>query len=181
MEKLRYNRTFKNGVFAISFCILLFSYITVFFIASKVQYDSLVSKMKPIKATIVDIDIKIHARGPNEQEIYITYEVDGVTYSRQLKTDTKISFAAGIGAHYSIGDKIDIFYDPQDPEVIASPRSVGVGYFYMFIGLIGWALVSYALFYVVKNRRKFLVTQQEYVKEKEERKKRKSARRGRRK
>jgi hypothetical protein len=93
--------------------------------------------MQSLEATIVDIDLDIHIRGPDEQEIYIEYEVDGITYSRELKTDTAISFTAGSGAHYSVGDKIDIFYDPQNPEIIASPRSVCVGYFCLIFALFG--------------------------------------------
>lgn len=175
MAKLRYNRAFKKGLVAILFCILLFSSVVVFFIVSKVQYDRLVSDMKPLEATIVDIDLDVHLRGPDEQEIYIEYEVDGIIYSRELKTDTAISFAAGSGAHYSVGDKIRIFYDPQNPEVIASPRSIRVGSAYMIVCLAGLVLTLYALFAVTKNRQKFLLTQEEYEKEGLELKKEKLA------
>lgn len=176
MAKFRYNRTFKNGILAILFSSLLFISVLVYSIIAKIQYDSIVSEMKSVEATIVDIDTDVHIRGPNEQVIYIAYKVDGIIFNRELKTDTKISFAAGIGAHYSVGDKIDIFYDPQNPEVIASSRSLGVGYFFMAIGLIGLALVTFALISVVKNSREFLVTKEEYEKEKEELKKSRSAR-----
>ena len=171
VSKLRYNRTFKNGLTAIIFGILLFSFLIGFFIVSEIQYNSLVSGMKSIEATIVDIDLDIHVRGPDEQEIYIEYEIDGITYSRELKTDTKISFSAGTAGNYSVGDKIQIFYDPQNPEIIASPRSVGVGRFYALVAVIGLALVLYALVVIIKNHKKFLVTQEEYDKEKEELKK----------
>ena len=171
MENLRYNRTFKNGLVAILFCIALFGLVVGFFIVSKIQYDDLVSDMKSIEATIIDIDLDMHVRGPDEQEITIAYEVEGVVYNRELKTDTAISFAAGSGAHYSIGDKIRIFYDPQNPDIIASPRSVSVGCFYMAIGLIGLGLVLFAVFVMLKGRRKFLVTQEEYEKDKEQLKK----------
>lgn len=175
MADLRYNRTFKQGIIGILFCFLLFGSMVGFFIASKIQYNNLVANMNPTEATIIDIDWDMHIKGPDEQEIFIEYEVDGIRYSRELKTDTKISFAAGSGAHYSIGDKIQIFYDPQNPEIIASPRSVGVGYVYMLIALFGLALVSFALIVVLKNRRQFLVTEEEYKKEKEELKRNKSA------
>ena len=175
MTELRYNRAFKKGLVAILFCILLFSSIVVFFIISKVQYDRLVSGMQSLEATIVDIDLDIHIKGPDEQEIYIEYEVDGITYSRELKTDTAISFTAGSGAHYSVGDKIDIFYDPQNPEVIASPRSVSVGYFWLIFALFFLGLVLFALWWMIKSRRKFLVTQEEYDKEGEELKRSKVA------
>ncbi len=144
---------------------ILFSSIVVFFIVSKIQYDQLVSDMKPLEATIVDIDLDVHLRGPDEQEIYIEYIVDGVVYNRALETDTAISFAAGTGAHYSVGDKMQIFYDPQNPEVIASPRSLSVGVVFAVICLFGLALVVFALIVVLKTHRRFLVTQEEYDKE----------------
>lgn len=174
MEKLRYNRTFKSGMATIIFCFLLFGTIAAFFVISTIQYSALVAEMESVQATIVDIDLDFHVKGPNEQEIYIVYEVDGVEYNRELKTDTKVSFSAGRGAHYSIGDKINIYYDPQDPTVIATPRSVLVGSFYMIVCLVGLALVSVSLYFVIKHHRKFLVTEEEYRKEKEDIKKTKA-------
>lgn len=174
MEKLRYNRAFKKGLAAILFCILLFCSTVVFFIISKIQYNQLVSDMEALEATIVDINYDVHVRGLDEQEIYIEYEVDGVIYSRELKTDTKISFAAGGGAHYSVGDKVRIFYDPQNPEIIASPRSISVGIFWLIFSLLSLALVLFALVMTLKTRKRFLVTQDEYDKEGEELKKSKS-------
>lgn len=175
VSDLRYNRAFKKGLAAILFCMILFSSIVVFFIVFKIQYDQLVSDMKPLEATIVDIDYDIHVKGPDEQEIYIEYVVDGVVYSRKLETDTVISFAAGRGANYSIGDKIPIFYDPQNPEIIASPRSQSVGIFWLIFALLFLALILFALLLVIKSRRKFLVTQEEYDKEGEELKRSKLA------
>ena len=168
MTKLRYNRVFKKGIAAILFSIILFSSIVVFFIASRIQYDRLVSDMESLEATIVDIDHVHHSRGPSKQKIYIDYVVDGIVYSRELKTDTTISFAAGRGAHYSVGDKVQIFYNPQNPEIIASPRSVVVGYFWLVFALLSLGLVLFALSLMIKSRRKFLVTEEEYFKEGEE-------------
>ncbi len=165
MAELRYNRAFKKGLAVLLLCVLLFGAVTAFSIIAQVQYRALVSGMKPAEATVVDVHLDVHVKGPDEQEIYISYEVDGVTYSRELKTDTQISFAAGSGAHYSVGDKIKIFYDPQNPEVIASPRSVVVGYFYMAIGLLGLALVMFSLCCVLKRRREALMTPKEYEQE----------------
>lgn len=173
MAELRYNRTFKKGLAAILFCIILFGLVVVFFIVSKVQYDHLVSNMKSLEATIVDIELEHHRKGPDVQEIYIEYEVDGIVYSRELETDTAISFSAGTGAHYSVGDKILIFYDPQNPQTIAAPRSVSVGYYWLVFGLLCSALVWFCLIVILKSRRSFLVTQEEYDKEGEELKRRK--------
>ena len=175
MSELRYNRAFKKGLAAILFCIILFSSVVVFFIISKIQYDQLVSDMNLLEATIIDIDYDVHRKGPDEQEIYIEYIVDGVVYNRELETDTTISFTAGTGAHYSIGDKVPIFYDPQNPEIIASPRSMSVGYFWLIFALLSLALVLFALWLMIKSHRKFLVTQKQYDKEGEELKRSKLA------
>ena len=144
MEKLRYNKAFRDGMIALVFCILLSAALIIPGIVSKVQYDNLVSNMKHIEAAIVDIDLDINTRGPNVQEIYIIYEVNDIVYNRELSTDTKISFAAGTGTHYSVGDKIDILYNPLNPNEIATPRSVDVGYGYMAIGLLllAWGMVA---------------------------------------
>jgi len=175
MEKLRYRRVFKQGIAAILLCILLSGSMIGFFVASKIQYNLLVADMKPTEATIVDIDIDIHLKGPDEQKIYIEYVVDGIVYSRKLKTDTTISFAAGTGAHYSVGDRLPIFYDPENPEIIASPRTQSVGVFWLIFALFLLVLVLIALWWMIKSRRKFLVTQEEYDKEGEEIKKSKLA------
>ena len=175
MSDLRYNRAFKKGLAAILFCTILFSSIVVFFVVSQIQYNQLVSDMKSIDATIVDVDYHTRRKGLDWQEIYIEYSVDGIVYNRELKTDTAISFRAGIGAHYSIGDKVQIFYDPQNPGIIASPRSVSVGYFWLMFALFFLGLVLFALWWMIKSRQKFLVTQGEYDKEGEELKRSKLA------
>ena len=175
MTKLRYNRVFKKCIAAILSGIILFSSIVVFFLVAKVQYDQLVSDMEALEATIVDVDYHTRRKGLDWQEIYIEYEVDGIIYGRELETDTVISFRAGSGAHYSVGEKVPIFYNPQNPEIIASPRSVSVGYFWLIFALFFLGLVLFALWWVIKSRQKFLVTQEEYDKEGEELKKSKLA------
>ena len=175
MSDLRYNRAFKKALAAILFGTILSSSIVVFFIVFKIQYDQLVSDMKSIEATIVDVDYHTRRKGLDWQEIYVEYEVDGIIYGRELETDTVISFRAGSGAHYSVGDKVQIFYDPQNPEIIASPRSVSVGIFWLIFALFFLGLVLFALWWMIKSRQKFLVTQEEYDKEGEELKRNKLA------
>ena len=175
MSDFRYNRAFKKGLAAILFCTILFSSIVVFFVISKIQYDQLISDMESLEATIVDVDYHTRRKGLDWQEIYIEYEVDGIVYNRKLKTDTAISFRAGSGAHYSVGEKVQIFYNPQNPEIIASPRSVSVGYFWLIFALLFLGIVLFSLWWMLKSRQKFLVTQDEYDKEGEELKKSKLA------
>lgn len=178
MSNLRYNRAFKKALIVIFCCMALFSSIVVFFVISHVQYAQLTSNMESVEATIIDLDLKVSRRS-YEQEIYIQYEVDGTVYNRELGTDTVISFAAGRGALYSVGDKIQIFYDPQNPNTIATPRSQRVGSFYVIFALLSEALFLLTLIVMLKNRRNFLVTQEDYDKEGEELKKSKLAKKNR--
>ena len=175
MAKLKYNRAFKKGLVAILFCAILFGSIVAFFDIFKTQYDQLVSDMESLGATIVDVDSHVRLGGLNWQEIYIEYAVDGIVYNRELKTDTAISFRAGTDAHYSVGEKVLIFYDPQNPEIIASPRSLSVGYSCLIFALCSLLLILSALRWMIKSRQKFLVTQEEYDKEGEELKRSKLA------
>ena len=167
MEKLRYSKVFKDGVIALIFCTLLCLFIMIFAVISTIQYNKLISDMESIEATIVDIDLDIHVRGPDEQEIYITYIVDGKKYERELGSDTKASFSAGTLANYSVGDKIEIFYNPENPEMIASPRSNSVANVYFLGSTVFFVLMLALLGYLIKNRKKHLVTFKEYEKEKE--------------
>ena len=71
MSGMRYNKDFKSGIVAISFCILLFGTIITFFVAHSIQYKRLTADMLSVEATIIDIDFDAHLKGPNEQEIYV--------------------------------------------------------------------------------------------------------------
>ncbi len=69
MVKLRYGRTFKNGMIAILISFLLFGSMLAYSIVAKIQYDSIVSEMKSVEAMIVDVDLDMHIRWPDEQVI----------------------------------------------------------------------------------------------------------------
>ena len=59
MDKLRYNKAFREGIIALIFCGLLSVACIIPSIISKIQYDNLVSNMESVEATIVDIDLDI--------------------------------------------------------------------------------------------------------------------------
>jgi len=166
MEKKRYSRTFWNGIIACVICFLLAFGLIASAIVSKIQYDNLVENMLPTKAQIIDIDLDISVRGPDEQEIYITYEVDGIVYERELATDTTISFDAGTEANYSVGDWVEILYNPENPNQIASPRSVSVANVFMWLGLAFLVFMLLVLYLIISGRKRFLITEEEHQREK---------------
>ena len=162
---LRYRRGFKSGLFVVALCFLLFGALVTLAIVSWAQYASLTEGMVQTEATVTHVSHKHHVKGPQEQEIDVAYEVDGVRYERELESDTAISFGAGVGAHYRVGDSVAILYDPENPAVIAVPRSVGVGIFYFAVSFVGLAFMTLVLFLVIKRRKTYLVTEEEYERE----------------
>ncbi len=173
MGTLVYNKAFRNCMLLLIVFLLSAVALIMLPVVSKRQYDALVATMETTQATIIDIDLDISVRGPDVQEIYIAYEVDGVVYNRELSTDTGISFAAGTAADYSVGDTVDIFYNPHNPNQIAAPRSVNVGYGVTVLGFIFLAFVVVGFVAILKKRRSFLVTKEEYEKGRQARKNKK--------
>ena len=167
---MRYSRTFKSGILGVLIGVLLFGSAFVYSIVATVQYYNMIPTMIPAQATVVDYDWVHHRKGPGEQEMYITYTVNGKVFERELKTDTPVSFSAGTAAFYSVSDSIDILYDPDNPAVIAVPRSMKVGYFWLVGSSLFLVLLCSLLVYTIKNSKNFLVTQDEYEKEGAERK-----------
>ena len=174
MEKKRYNRTFWNGINAVVIFVLLAFCFIIPAVVSNIQYNNLVENMLPIEAQIINIDLDLSVRGPNEQEIYITYEVDGIVYERELATDTLVSFAAGTEANYSVGDFVEIYYNPEDPNQIASSRSASVANTFMWLGIAFLGFMLFLLYLIISGRKRFLITEEEYQREKRLMKKRKT-------
>ncbi len=150
--KIRYNKVFKSAVIVLIVCALIFGSMVAYFAVSKMQYENLIADMKSIEATVIDM------KGDDAPQITVSYDVNGVTYQRELKADSAISFLECNGGDCSVGDKGAVFYDPENPFVIAVPRSDHAGYFSVIIGAIGLALVLCVLICLVVFRRKFLVT-----------------------
>ena len=170
MAKLRYAKFFKGATVALACFALLCGAMFVFSVIAGIEYAFLTRDMCYAQAKIVDIDWEHHMKAPDVQELQITYTVDGVPYTRQLGTDTQVSFEPGRGAHYSPGDTITILYDPQDPTVIAAPQSLLVGGFYGLLGLGGLIFCAWCSGYLFRHRKRFLVSQEEYKKGKADRK-----------
>ncbi len=170
MAKLKYNYEFKDKMFRILIIFFFFSFPVIFGTAEIIQYFNLVSGMKSTEANIINIELS-YKKHTNVQNIDITYEIAGITYNRELGTDTTISSPAGYGTNYSVGDKVKIFYDPDNPEIIAVPQTVKVSAIFSIIGYVGLTIALYHLVRMLKNSRKYLITQEEYIKDKEELKK----------
>ncbi len=167
---MRYNKTFKNGITVICVCLLILSVLLVCTIISEFQYQALTKNMLTTDAVITDIETDYHtgrySLGRYEQKMQIDYTVDGKTYSRELSTDTSVAFSAGYRTHFSVGDITEIYYDPQNPNVIATPLSRSTAFGYMIFSSISLLFFWKIFALVIVSRKKFLITKEEYQKEK---------------
>ncbi len=147
MSKSKYNKTFKIGIVAIVCCVLLFGGLLISDITAKVQYEQRIKNLIPIAATVVKAEAM---DASNEQAIEITYDINGVTYTRSMTAK----------ASYAVGDTIDILYNPQAPMLIAIPQTDDGGNAKLIIGLLGLAASAVALAVLLKRKSRFLLVQE---------------------
>ncbi len=174
MVKVRYRKGYIGGIVTIVLCVLLFGFMLAYSILAEVQFSELIENMDTTYATVTDIRTNIHRRG-HTQEMQISYTVDGKTYNRELGTDTFFSYEAGHNTSYKTGDKVKIYYDPENPMRIATKLSLNTGRYYTIIAGVGFAIVLFALACAIAARKRNIITEEEYQKEKSEKKEQKAA------
>lgn len=167
MNKKRYTTEFKSKVIFTIFITLLIGFFFIGSAISLIQYYTIIGEMQSNEAKIVDIEYDPGFRR-SSKDIYITYTIDGMTYNNQYKTEGMLIDDVSFQAHYSVGDTVEIFYDPNDPNIIAAPRSATVASGWLLVSVIPTIASICSLVYTLSNSHKYLVTQEEYKNEKEE-------------
>ena len=143
----KYSKTFKISIVVIVCCALLFGGLFISDIAAKVQYEQRVKNLKPIVATVV----KAESTGASgEQAIEMTYDIDGVTYTRNMTA--KASFA--------VGDMVDLLYNPQAPMLITIPQTEDGVSAKLIIGVVGLVASAVSLVVLLKQKSRFLLVQE---------------------
>lgn len=142
-----------KGIIYACAIMLLFASLIVFFGISEVQYARLTENMLETPATITDVEYEIGRKG-YVQEIKVTYLVNDTVYTRELGTDTVISFEAGAYGDVQIGDTVSILYNPQNPNEIASPRTSSIGLWVCIISALGLAFFAFVLVLIIKGKSK---------------------------
>ena len=143
----KYSKTFKISIVVIVCCALLFGGLFISDIAAKVQYEQRVKNLKPIVATVV----KAESTGASgEQAIEMTYDIDGVTYTRNMTA--KASFA--------VGDTVDLLYNPQAPMLITIPQTEDGVSAKLIIGVVGLVASAVSLVVFLKQKSRFLLVQE---------------------
>lgn len=173
---MRYNKTFKGGIVAILLCCLLSGAILTVSMISKLQYNEITQNMITTDATITDIKTDYHSSryGGYDQEMQIVYAVDGKTYNRELATDTKIAFQAGYRTHFSVGDVVKIYYNPENPMEIATELSSEHAVNMMIFSGAFLVFMVAILVTAIITRKRFLISEKDYEKERVDKKRIKS-------
>ncbi len=173
---MRYNKTFKNGIITILLCCVLFGVIFTISVIARIQYNEITQNMLTTNATITEIKIDHHSSkyGGYDQEMQIVYEVDEQTYNRELATDTKNAFQAGYRTNFSVGDVVEIYYNPENPLEIATELSDKHARNMMIFSGMSLAFMVAIFITGIITRKRFLITEEEYKKEKDAKKKTKS-------
>ncbi len=174
---MRYHKTFKSGIVTLLLCCALFGAILTMSIIERIEYNEITQGMLTTDAAITEIKIDRHSTkyGGYDQEMQIVYVVDGKTYNRELATDTPMASEAGYRTHFSVGDVVEIFYDPEDPMTIATELTDKQAVGRMIFSGASLAFMVAILMIAIKTRKNFLITEEEYEKEKAAKKKTKLA------
>ena len=131
--KLRLKRNFFTSLFIIAFGILY-----VFFSTNGLQEKKeFLKKSVKTEATIVDIEYEFVNDEKNIDEVYVEYIVNNKLYTGTLNE---------ISSNMYIGKKVDIYYNPSNPqEFVQNDEFTNnlfkyMGYFILMVGVI--AIIS---------------------------------------
>ena len=151
MAKLKAHKKILYPIIAFLIIALLCGdYLSGFAVLSRIQYDHITSDMNSVEATVVDITgehIK-SIRGRTTRWINVTYEVNGIIYTQELRMIVGRLFGTQEDLNYSVGDKFTVFYDPENPNEIAYPNSAQREdtYGWIFLGAIALLIgIEFAL------------------------------------
>lgn len=143
----------KQGIIAITFMMLLGLILMSSYVVSEFQYLNNVTNMKECEATVTSIKTDINRYNiSNLKTVYVKYTINNVEYNQELSTNTGISFGK-IVTPMKIGNKIIIYYNPQNPTQISSKITQNTGLFIAIFGLVTFIFGLVLLIIIIKSRK----------------------------
>ncbi len=170
MPKMTYNKQFRNSICALVFVLVIGAWLIASDIVAQVRYYDLTDDMLTTEAHVTDVSTRTMGSRLMEWTIQVSYTVDGVTYSGELKVETGSFYVDDINA----GDTVEIMYNPSDPRVIATELSWKSSCISLIVPTLFFVMGFVALVIMLRRRKNFVITEDEYRREKEARKKRKN-------
>lgn len=104
-------------------------------------------------AVITDVQYDISRRG-YIQDIEVSYVVEDVSYSRELGTDTVLSYKAGTYGDMQVGDVVEILYNPNNPNEIATEKTSSVGLGVLIFSVFSLLFFILVLVLIIRRTRK---------------------------
>lgn len=144
----------KKGII-MSICIMLIGLgYVAYYILAQIQYTQFVADCEPCEAVVTETVRDAHRNNfLGLEDVYIAYTVGDTQYHRALSTDTEISFSKVI-TNFDIGEKVTIYYKPENPGKIATPESNKNGLLAAISGLIVFVFGLVLLINYIKKYKK---------------------------
>lgn len=112
----------KGIIMSIGFMLIGLGYV-VYSVLAQIQYTQFVADCEPCEAVVTKTIRDTHQNNfLGLEDVYITYTIGDTEYNRTLSTDTKIAFSQVL-TNFDVGEKVTIYYKPENPGKIATPES----------------------------------------------------------
>lgn len=144
----------KRGII-ISICIMLIGMGYVgYYIVAQIQYTQFVADCETCEAVVTKTVRDTHQNNFfGLEDVYITYTIGDTEYNRTLSTDTKIAFSQVL-TNFDVGEKVTIYYKPENPGKIATPESSKNGLLAAISGFIVFVFGLVLLINYIKKYKK---------------------------
>lgn len=112
----------KGIIMSIGFMLIGLGYV-VYSVLAQIQYTQFVADCETCEAVVTKTVRDAHQNNfLGLEDVYIAYTVGDTEYHRALSTDTKIAFSQVL-TNFDVGEKVTIYYKPENPGKIATPES----------------------------------------------------------
>jgi len=144
----------KRGIAVIVFIMLMGLGFIVSYVVTRAQYAALIADYEMCEAVVTETAPDFHPyNAAGLEDVYVVYTVDGTEYRRELSTNTGLSFGKVI-TNFEPGDRVTIYYNPENPAEIATPESNKTGLFAAGFGLVAFVFGATLFIIVIRNNRK---------------------------
>lgn len=141
----------KGIIMSIGIMLIGLGYV-VYSVLAQIQYTQFVADCETCEAVVTKTIRDTHKNNfLGLEDVYITYTVGDTEYNRMLSTDTKIVFSQVL-TNFDVGEKVTIYYKPENPAEIATPESSKNG---LFAAISGFIVFIFGLVLLINYIKKY--------------------------
>ena len=143
----------KGIIMSIGIMLIGLGYV-VYSVLAQIQYTQFVADCETCEAVVTKTIRDTHQNNfLGLEDVYITYTIGDTEYNRTLSTDTKIAFSQVL-TNFDVGEKVTIYYKPENPGKIATPESSKNGLLAAISGFIVFVFGLVLLINYIKKYKK---------------------------